>query len=294
MSDTKTKGLTVIVPVYNEQEAIRDTIEHIEKIKESADFDIEIILVNDGSTDGTGEILKGCSRENCRVITHPSNQGYGAALKTGIKVATFEYIAITDADETYPNERIPEFFHETLENNLDMLVGARTGDNVKIPFIRRPAKWVLAMLANYLSNTKIPDINSGLRIMKRDVVEKFLNIIPDGFSFTTTITLAMMTNGYAVKYIPIDYSARKGKSKIRPIYDTLNFVQLIIRTVLYFDPLKIFVPISAVFFGASGVMVLFRLFVGKAFGVTSMICFVSGIQLLALGMIADLIHKRLK
>ncbi len=286
--------LTIVIPVYNEKEGIEKTIQHLDQIKRDADFDMEIILVNDGSDDGTEEILGKLSSGDYRVINHPKNRGYGAALKTGINVAKSCYIAITDADGTYPNERIPKFFHEMLDKNLDMLVGARTGANVKIPLIRKPAKWVLNVLANYLTNVKIPDINSGLRIMRKSVVERFINILPDGFSFTTTITLAMLTNGYAVKYIPIDYNTREGKSKIRPIYDTLNFLQLIIRTVLYFDPLKIFVPLSGFFLGTSALMVLYRLFISKAFGVTSIIFFICGIQLLGLGMIADLIDKRLK
>ncbi len=290
----KERGLTIVIPIYNEKDSIEDAIHHFEQIQTDADFDIEIILVNDGSNDGTEEILSKSSKQGFTIINHPTNRGYGATLKTGISSAKFDYIAITDADGTYPNKRIPEFFHEMLDKNLDMLVGARIGANVKIPLIRKPAKWVLNVLANYLANVKIPDINSGLRIMRKNVVEKFINILPDGFSFTTTITLAMLTNGYAVKYIPIDYNTREGKSKIRPIYDTLNFLQLIIRTVLYFDPLKIFVPLSGFFLGTSALMILYRLFIGQAFGVTSIILFICGIQLLALGMIADLIDKRLK
>lgn len=287
-------GLTILIPVYNERHGIESSIQHLDQIRKGAGFDIEMILINDGSDDGTEMILNRLLSENYHVINHPTNRGYGAALKSGVKSARFDYIAITDADGTYPNDRIPEFFHEMLKKDFDMLVGSRTGDNVKIPLIRRPAKWVLNVLANYLTNVKIPDINSGLRIMRKNIVEKFINILPDGFSFTTTITLAMLTNGYAVKYIPIDYNTREGKSKIRPIYDTLNFLQLIIRTVLYFDPLKIFIPLSSFFLGTSALMVLYRLFVGKAFGVTSIILFICGIQLLGLGMIADLIDKRLK
>jgi glycosyltransferase involved in cell wall biosynthesis len=290
----KKNGLTILIPVYNEMHGIESTIQHLDQIRKSADFDMEIILINDGSDDGTEEILRKLSPDDYHVINHRINRGYGAALKTGISSAKFDYIAITDADGTYPNKRMPEFFHEMLDKNLDMLVGARTGANVKIPLIRKPAKWLLNLLANYLTNIKIPDINSGLRIMRKSVVERFINILPDGFSFTTTITLAMLTNGYAVKYIQIDYNTREGKSKIRPIYDTLNFLQLIIRTVLYFDPLKIFVPLSGFFLGTSALMILYRLFVGKAFGVTSIIFFICGIQFLGLGMIADLIDKRLK
>jgi glycosyltransferase involved in cell wall biosynthesis len=290
----KNIGLSIVIPIYNEKDSIEETISQFSQIQISTDFDIEIILVNDGSDDGTEEVLEKISKHNFNVISHPINSGYGAALKTGIRSAKYNYIAITDADGTYPNERVQEFYHETVEKSLDMLVGARIGSNVKIPLIRKPAKWVLKMLASYLANIKIPDINSGFRIMKKTVVEQFFNVLPDGFSFTTTITLAMLTNGHAVEYKPIDYNKRGGKSKIRPIYDTLNFVQLIIRTVLYFDPLKIFLPLSGLFLGSSLLLLLYRIFVEKAFGATSIILFICGIQLLAIGMIADLIDKRLK
>ncbi|NIO19211.1 MAG: hypothetical protein GTN76_00280 [Candidatus Aenigmarchaeota archaeon] len=130
--------------------------------------------------------------------------------------------------------------------------------------------------------------------MRKDVVEYFFRLLPDGFSFTATITLAMLTNGYKVKYIPINYHKRKGKSKIHPIHDTLNFLQLIIRTVLYFDPLKVFLPVSCFFLGTGFLMILYRLLVGRAFGVTATVFIIFGIQLLAIGMIADLIDKRMR
>ncbi len=288
------QGLTIIVPIYNERDAISTTIQNLEKIRGAADFDIEIILVNDGSSDGTEEVLGKLSEQGFRVINHPMNRGYGATLKTGISAAKSSYLAITDADETYPTNRIPEFFHETVEKGLDMLVGARTGANVRIPLIRKPAKWALNLLANYLTRQKIPDLNSGLRIMKKEVVESFVRLLPDGFSFTATITLLMLMNGYQVKYVPIDYHARKGNSKVRPIRDTLNFLQLIIRMVLYFDPLKIFLPISMFFMGTSFLLLLYRLFIARAFGVTTTLFFICGVQVLAIGMIADLIDKRMK
>lgn len=285
-------GLTLVVPVYNEHNGIEPALEQLRKIWDNVDFDLEIILVNDGSDDGTEEILNGLSDKRFVVINHPKNRGYGAALKTGIKASTSPYVAITDADGTYPNDRLGEFYHEIIKRDLDMLVGARVGENVKIPLIRKPAKWVLNKIANYLSGAKIPDLNSGFRIMKREVLEKFLNILPDGFSFTTTITLGMLTNGFAVEYVSIDYDTREGKSKIRPIYDTLNFLQLIIRTTLYFDPLRVFVPLSGLFLLVSFLLVLARIILGSGFGVISVIFFVLGIQFLAIGMLADLIDKR--
>ena len=175
-----------------------------------------------------------------------------------------------------------------------MVVGARVGSKVKIPLIRKPAKWFITKLASYLTGTKIPDLNSGLRVMKKEVVEKYIRILPDGFSFTSTITLAMLTNGYSVKYVPIDYFRRYGKSKIKPIQDTLNFIQLIIRTVLYFNPLKVFVPLS-LFLVLLAFLVLLGSWVltGKVMDVTFGVVLMTAVMVMTIGMLADLIDKRL-
>lgn len=286
------KGLTIVVPVFNERKAIRKTLMDLIEIVTSASFPAEIIVVDDGSFDGVDRALDDFSDEPVRLARHAVNRGYGAALKTGISLASYPLIAITDADGTYPNELIPMLFDKMTEGNYDMIVGARTGEHVEIPSTRRPAKWVLNKIADYLAGFKIPDLNSGLRIFRKEIVQQFNKILPDGFSFTTTITLAMLTNGYSVAYEAIDYKKREGKSKIRPVYDTLNFLQLIIRTILYFNPLKIFLPISGFFIILSLFMLLYRIFIGRAFGATSIIMFVCGIQFLGLGMLADLIDRR--
>ena len=280
--------ISIIVPAYNEENGIRKVIEKIRKVADNYEGNCELIVVNDGSTDETGEVVK---QNHVKLIEHPMNGGYGAALKTGIKKATHDIIVITDADGTYPNEEIPKLVKYM--KNYDMVVGARTGQSVEVPLVRRPAKWAINKLANYLSETKIPDLNSGLRVIRKEVVERFLPLLPNGFSFTTTITLAMLTNGYSVKYIPIDYHKRTGKSKVRPIRDTLNFIQRIVRTVMYFNPLKVFLPVSLSFFATSVLMLLYRVFIHKAFGSVTIILFVTGVQILALGMVADLINKRM-
>lgn len=280
---------SIIIPTYNEREGISQVIESLQSLKKRHGNRWEIIIVDDGSTDGTSEMIR--NTPEIVLIQHPFNRGYGAALKTGIRHATYNTLVISDADGTYPIQDIPRLL--TLLLKCEMVVGARGNNDANIPLVRRPAKWVLNKLANYLTGITIPDLNSGLRAMKKEVVMKFIHLLPDGFSFTTTITLAMLTNDYAVEFIPIDYQKRSGRSKIRPIRDTLNFVQLIIRTVLYFDPLKIFLPISAFFFVASiAVLILSYLLTPKIMDITTVILFISGVQILAIGMIADLIDKR--
>lgn len=283
-------GLTVVIPVFNEEKGIADVVRALGRTLQGLELESEVLVVDDGSTDRTAEVLG--SLAGVQIITHQRNLGYGAALKTGMRAARFQWVCITDADGTYPNERIPDLLASMKDN--EMVVGARLGAAANIPGIRKPAKWVLNQLANYLAQQKIPDLNSGLRIFDKQVAERFLNILPNGFSFTTTITLAMLTSGYRVRYLPIDYHVRTGKSKIRPIHDTLNFLQLIIRTILYFEPLRIFLPVGFSLVGVATLLYGVRLFLGGGFGATIPMFFLSGVQVLAIGMLADLIDRRIK
>ncbi|MBN1576883.1 MAG: glycosyltransferase family 2 protein [Chitinispirillaceae bacterium] len=286
------RAVTVIVPTYNEEAAISQTVEKIWNTMVSTQREFEILVIDDGSNDGTNQILNSIEDGHLRIIRHNRNKGYGAALKTGVRAATTPLIVITDADGTYPNERIPELLSDF--GGKDMLVGSRTGKKVKIPFIRKIPKWFIGRLANYLARIKIPDINSGLMVFNRDTLLGYLNILPNGFSFTTTITLAMLTCGNEVEYVAIDYAHRVGKSKIRPIRDTLNFIQLIIRTILLFEPLRIFIPIAALMFLSSiGVFVYSYIFTPKVMDMTIVILIVGSIQMLGIGMLADMINRRL-
>ncbi len=295
------KALSVVIPVYNEKNSICNTLVEVNNILQKETYDYEIIVVNDGSTDSTLDILnkflavKKKIKSKVKVYSHNINKGYGASLKTGINKANYPDICITDADSTYPNNFIPKLYEE-YNKGFDMVVGQRQFK--KLPLITRPAKWFISTLSNFLVGEKILDINSGLRIFKKDIAVKFFPIICDGFSFTTTITLAMITNNYLIKYIPIEYFKREGKSKIKPIRDTLNFIQLIVRTVMYFNPLKIFLPISIIIF----IICFALLVIGRMHWLnftetpndTITILFIGGVQVFVTGMIADLIDKRLK
>lgn len=284
------EGLSMVIPAYNEREGIVRVLEGLKDTLNDLDVPREFIVVDDGSTDGTSEVLS--TINSIQVIRHKWNKGYGAAIKTGMKVARYEWIGISDADGTYPNEKIPELLLAMGEN--DMVVGARVGKSVSIPWVRRPAKWILTQLANYLAQQKIPDLNSGLRIFKKQAAECFLKILPDRFSFTTTITLAMLCNNHKVLFVPIDYHPRTGKSKIRPFHDTMNFLQMIVRTILYFDPLRIFLPVGTGLLLISTILFVLRLIKGGGYGVTIPMFLLAGIQVLAIGMLADLIDRRMK
>jgi len=287
-------AFSIIIPAYNEENSICSVIRNIHERFLNDDLLYEIIVVNDCSTDNTKNEVK-LLEIPVNLIDHEVNKGYGASLKTGIQQSKYDLIVITDADETYPNEMILTLVSTLIENNHDMVIGARTGANVNIPLIRKPAKWAINCMANYLTKAKIPDLNSGLRVMKKELVMKHMNILPDGFSFTSTITIAALTNNNSIQYLPINYYPRKGVSKIRPIHDTLNFIQLIIRTALYFDPLRVFIPFSFLLM-ILALLVLFisGLFCGKLMDVTFGVIMMTSIIVLAIGMLSDLIDKRVK
>jgi len=239
-----TAGVTVVVPAFNEEGAIGEQIEQLRAVMKTCGRPWELIVVDDGSTDATAAKAE---EHGVRLIRQGRNRGYGAALKAGIHAAQHELIVITDADGTYPSDAIPAMLDRAGE--ADMVVGARIGAKVAIPLIRKPAKWVLGRLASYLAEQEIPDLNSGLRVMKKSLVEKFEHLLPSGFSFTTTITLALLCSDYSIYYHPIEYHKRVGSSKIRPRH-AYQFLLLILRTIVYFNPLRIFLPLGAVFFAA--------------------------------------------
>lgn len=285
--DQSIKSVSIIIPAYNEELAVRETVTELLKLFEVTDITAEIIVVDDGSSDKTAREAKA---GGARVIQHRSNRGYGASLKTGIIAASYDIIAITDADGTYPAKYLPEMLSEL--EHADMIVGSRTGAAVHIPLSRMPAKWFLRVIANYVANTKIPDLNSGLRVFRRDVAVQYFAILSDQFSFTTTITLALLCDKYAVTYIPIDYRKRQGKSKIVP-WDAGSFAILIFRVAMLFRPLRVFIPL-AIFCIAYGVI---KAAVDMArdpnISASAILAFVSALTMVLTGMLGDAVATRL-
>ena len=202
--------MSVVVPAFNEAAHVAQQVRDVDEVMRASGWTYEIIVVDDGSVDGTAEQA---ATAGTRVLRRQRNRGYGSALRAGIRSARYDWILITDADGTYPVAAIPALLEAS--DRAVMVVGARIGTTVRIPLIRRPAKWALGRLASFLSGEHLPDINSGLRLMRKSLVKRYEQLLPDGFSFTTTITLACACNGHAVEYIPIDYFARMGNSKIR-------------------------------------------------------------------------------
>lgn len=283
--------LSAVIPVFNEEKAVFDIINELKNVLDKLNTSYEIIAIDDGSSDKSGEILK--TIEGIKLIQHPLNRGYGASLKTGIKSAQGEWILIADADGTYPLNSIPELYSHL--NQYDMVVGARTGKNVNIPFFRKPAKKFISILANFLSGQKIPDLNSGLRFFKKELALNYFHLFPEGFSFTTTITLALISDGYLVKFIPIDYFKREGKSSIRPLKDFIYFTSLVVRIVSYFRPLKVFASLSlSLFFLAVLFFIYCFYFLHIIADTTLVIVSMASLQIFLSGLIAELIVKSRK
>ncbi|HEU4564188.1 MAG TPA: glycosyltransferase family 2 protein [Gemmatimonadaceae bacterium] len=278
------RAVSVVIPAYNEAAHVAEQIRDVHRVMERSGWSFEIIVVDDGSTDGTAEAAATAAAETgARILRRKRNRGYGATLKQGIALARHDWILITDADGTYPVDAIPELL-AAADGNA-MVVGARTGDNVKIPLERRPAKAFLRWLASYLAGRELPDINSGLRLMRKDLVRRYEHLLPSGFSFTTTITLAATTNDYAVEYVPIDYHARLGESKIRPRH-AYDFTLLILRVIVFFNPLKVFIPFGGFLFAVGILKFIYDLFLDNL-SETAVLGLLGALIVWAVGLLAD-------
>ncbi|SHJ39574.1 glycosyltransferase family 2 protein [Cycloclasticus pugetii] len=282
--NSKNEAISIVIPAFNEEGAITNGIREIVEVMSSTDIKYELIIVDDGSSDKTAELARA---EGVQVIQQPENQGYGAALKAGIATSKHDIIVITDADGTYPANQIPILVNQL--PGYEMVVGARVGENVSIPLVRKPAKWFLGKLAGYLAGRSIPDLNSGLRVMRKSLIRRFVHLLPQGFSFTTTITLSALCSGSLVKYSKIDYHARIGQSKIRPGH-AFDFLLLIVRTIVYFHPLKIFLPAGAIFFVAGMCKFIYDLYIGNL-SESALLGIFGAAGLWSVGLLSDQISK---
>ncbi len=301
MKNIVNEPFSVIIPAYNEENSIGLVLDQLIDQFMHLHINHEIIVVDDGSQDQTKRVAE--SRD---VIVYPceKNRGYGAAIKTGMRVAKNDIIVIIDADCTYPVDQILKFIKKL--QSYEMVVGARTGKNVNIPLVRRPAKWVLNKLSEYITDTQIQDLNSGLRVFRKNLVQQYLSILPDKFSFTTTITVAMLCDNYQILYVPIDYYKRSGKSKIVP-WDFINFITLVLRLSMLFNPLKVFIPVALTgfilgcfkfvfdlvmsFHNAGGIN--FELITQLNISSSTIILWLAGLQILLVGMVADGVVRKI-
>jgi len=280
--------ISIVIPVYNEEKAVKETIDSIKKIiNHIKGYSYEIITIDDCSKDKSGEILD--KIDGIKVLHNKPNRGYGASLKRGIEEADGDWILIIDADGTYSPESIQSLVKYI--GTYDMVVGARSSKNLNIPLVRIIPKWFLNKFAGFLVRKKIPDLNSGLRIFNKEKCLEFWKMYPDKFSFTSTITMAFLSKEYQIKYIPIDYFKRKGKSSVSP-FDFYNFNNLLLRLTLLFNPIKIFSTISvSLVLIAIAVAIYSIYFLGQLMDVTVILLMLSALQIFLFGLIAHIVVK---
>ncbi len=297
----ETLRVSVVIPAFNEEAAVGAEVENIRQTLQRSGIVHEIIVVDDGSQDRTAD---NAVAAGARVLRHLNNRGYGASLKTGIIAAKYEMIAITDADGTYPAEQIPVLLEKL--RTADMAVGARVGSNVNIPLVRKPAKLVLGWFAARIAGRRIPDLNSGLRVFRRELAMQYFPVLSNKFSFTSTITLALLADDYSVIYHPIDYYARVGKSKIVPRH-FMDFIILVLRMAMLFQPLKVFIPAALTFGGLGVLKVVYDIATSSlrhpendwsvlytpVLSTSAILLLLIGLQFLLIGMVADGVVRRI-
>lgn len=277
--------VSIVLPVYNEKGHLGAEIERIRTAMDGSEFSYEIVVVDDGSNDGSGDLLR--SIDGIRLLQFSQNRGSGSARKYGTMAARGRVVVWTDVDMTYPNDEMPQLIRDLAGH--DQVVGARRTEEGTVKLLRRPAKWLIRKLAGYLTGVKIPDLNSGFRAFRRDVGLQFVHLLPPGFSCVTTLTMTFLSNGYSVRYVPIDYQARAGESKFHWWSDTRRYLLQVMRMVLSYQPLKVFMP-PAVILGIAGVAKLIYDFVDKDFrvGTNTLVILGLAIALAMIGMAADL------
>ena len=277
-------SLSVVIPAYNEEGAVRQIIEDVRREMDPTGVPYEVIVIDDGSSDRTLEI----ARETGAIVDNNQvNTGYGASLKRGIRHAQYEYVAIIDADGTYPARYLPDML--LMCRHQDMVVGDRGAAMKNVPWIRKPAKWVLNTFASFLAERRLNDLNSGLRVFRKSELVPFIPLLPQKFSFTTTITLCMSCNGKRMIYTPIEYGKRVGKSKIRPV-DFLNFIILVLRMTVLFNPLRVFIPLGLALMAVGVIKFVYDIYMDNL-SETTIFAFLSALIIWSLGLIADMISR---
>ncbi len=280
--------VSVVLPVYNEAGHLEQEVDRIQAGFEASDYSFEIIVIDDASTDGSLEILK--TLPGIRLVAFLTNHGPGAARRLGTELARGDVVVWTDADMSYPNELLPELV-PALEG-YDQVIGARTTEQGSLRFARFSAKWAIRRLAQYLSRTKIPDLNSGFRAFRRDVAEQFLHLFPRGMSHATTMTMAFLANGYSIRYVEIPYSKRAGRSKFHWYRDTRRYLQQVVRMIMMWNPIRVLMPIAMLLFVVGVGKMIFDV-VDKNFriGTNTLLIMTAAMVIGVLALLADLVSQ---
>ena len=287
--------VTIVLPCYNEEGHVIAEIERISAAMDASGHEYELVCVNDASTDDTlAKLYEAAPRfPKMEVVNFHRNSGSGTVRRIGTQRARGEIVVWTDADMSYPNERIPELV-ELLEKDpkIDQVVGARTTEQGSHKFARVPAKWTIRKIAEILTGTKIPDLNSGLRAFRREVSLPYLRLLPPGFSCVTTITVAFLSNQHPVHYLPIDYSKRAGKSKFKFFKDAYRYILQVLRMVMYFNPLKVLMPLALTLLGVGFVKGIVDVIDHPVkIAINTVLIFVTGLIIASMALLADLIVR---
>jgi len=287
--------VSIILPCYNEHDHIAAEVARICEAMDASGYEYELLAFDDGSTDDTlCRLYETAPRfPHLQILQFNRNGGAGTVRRIGTQRARGDIVVWTDADMTYTNERIPEFV-QMLEKNpmIDQVVGARTCEQGTHKILRVPAKWFIRKLAERLTGSKIPDLNSGFRAFRREVARPYLRLLPSGFSCVTTITLAFLSNQHDVRYVPIDYARRSGTSKFRYVTDVYRYILQVLRMVMYFNPLNVLMPPALVLLGLGVGKGIYDMAVHPwRFAADTVLIFLTGLIIASLALLADLIVR---
>jgi glycosyltransferase involved in cell wall biosynthesis len=287
--------VSIVLPCYNEQGHVAAEVERICVAMDESSYAYELLAYDDASSDETLARLQEIAPKfpALRVVHFDRNGGSGTVRRIGTQQANGEIVVWTDADMTYPNERIPELV-QVLEKDqsIDQVVGARTSEQGTHKVFRVPAKWFIRKIAEMLTNSSIPDLNSGLRAFRREVALPYMRLLPPGFSCVTTITLAFLCNQHEVKYVPIGYSKRSGTSKFHFVKDAYRYILQVLRMVMYFNPLKVLMPVALFLIGLGVAKGIYDMVVHPLlFAVNTVLILVTGLIIASLALLADLIVR---
>ena len=270
--------LTVIIPAYNESGGIGDVLRDVRAVVPEA----ELLVVDDCSTDGTDEIA---AQAGARVIRHRANRGYGGSLKSGVRAAHGEVVVLVDADGQHDARYIPALVD--LLQDYDLAVGERT-NALRVAGARLPGKVILGWAVNLIAGTRIKDINCGYRAARREELAGILPLLPDGFSFSTTSTLAYLKLARSVGYLPMETRRRVGVSTVHPLRDGYRTMMLIVRLMALFDPLQVFLPIALGLVAVGLVYGVWKaLAKGEGVPVAAMLAVTTGLISFLLGVVCD-------
>jgi glycosyltransferase involved in cell wall biosynthesis len=287
--------VSIVLPCHNEEGHVVAEVARICAAMDASEFDYELVAYDDASTDETLARLREAEAQypRLRVVAFRRNGGSGTVRRIGTQQARGQIVVWTDADMSYPNERIPELVAMLAdEPGLDQVVGARTSEEGTHKLLRVPAKWFIRKLAERLTGEQIPDLNSGLRAFRREVARPYLRLLPPGFSCVTTITIAFLSNQHDVRYVPIEYAKRAGRSKFHFAKDAYRYILQVLRMVMYFNPLKVLMPVALALLGLGAAKAVYDVVAHPVhIADDTVLIFVSGLIVATLALLADLIVR---